>query len=225
MAAARGRFITLEGGEGAGKSTQARRLAAALAALGVDVVLTREPGGSAGAEEIRALLVNGEPGRWSPTAEALLMTAARRDHLERTVWPALAAGRWVVCDRFADSTMVYQGYGPALRDLNGGLAALAGLTRFALGDFAPDLTLVFDLPVETGLARAQSRGTGEDRFERMGLDFHRRLRDGFLAIAAAEPERCAVIDAAQETEAVTAAVLAVLRARLPLPEKTPERSA
>ncbi|HRQ82539.1 MAG TPA: dTMP kinase [Azospirillaceae bacterium] len=206
----RGRFITLEGGEGAGKSTQARRLAEALAARGVDCLLTREPGGSPGAEEIRALLVNGEPGRWSPTTEALLLTAARRDHLERTVQPALAAGRWVVCDRFSDSTLAYQGYGAGLP-----LDDLRTLFRLALGDFMPDLTLVFDLPVDVGLGRATARAGGEDRFERMGRDFHQRLRDGFRAIAAAEPERCAVIDAGADIDAVTADVLAVVSARLP----------
>lgn len=206
----RGRFITLEGGEGAGKSTQARRLAEALAARGVDCLLTREPGGSPGAEEIRALLVNGEPGRWSPTTEALLLTAARRDHLERTVEPALAAGRWVVCDRFSDSTLAYQGYGAGLP-----LDDLRALFRLALGDFRPDLTLVFDLPVDVGLGRATARAGGEDRFERMGRDFHQRLRDGFLAIAAAEPERCAVIDAGADIDAVTAGVLAAVSTRLP----------
>lgn len=205
-----GRFITLEGGEGAGKSTQARRLAEALAARGVDCLLTREPGGSPGAEEIRALLVNGEPGRWSPTTEALLLTAARRDHLERTVRPALAAGRWVVCDRFSDSTLAYQGYGAGVP-----LDDLRALLRLALGGFSPDLTLVFDLPVDVGLARAAARAGGEDRFERMGRDFHQRLRDGFLAIAAAEPERCAVIDAGADIDAVTVDVLAVVSARLP----------
>ena len=210
QAGERGRFITLEGGEGAGKSTQARRLAQALAACGVDCLLTREPGGSPGAEEIRALLVNGEPGRWSAATEALLLTAARRDHLERTVEPALAAGRWVVCDRFSDSTLAYQGYGAGLP-----LDDLRALFRLALGGFSPDLTLVFDLPVDVGLARAAARAGGEDRFERMGRDFHQRLRDGFLAIAAAEPERCAVIDAGADVDTVAADVLAVVRARLP----------
>ena len=209
MATARGRFITLEGGEGAGKSTQIRLLADALAACGKDVVVTREPGGSKGAEEIRALLVSGETGRWGPVTEALLHTAARRDHLERTVWPALAAGRWVVCDRFFDSTMAYQGYGLGLgRDLIGALQATA------LGDFRPDLTLILDLPVESGLARANARRGGEDRYERMDLDFHRRLRDGFLDIAAREPERCAVIDASHPVEAVQASVLDTVTRRL-----------
>jgi thymidylate kinase len=205
----RGRFITLEGGEGAGKSTQIRLLADALAACGKDVVVTREPGGSKGAEEIRALLVSGETGRWGPVTEALLHTAARRDHLERTVWPALDAGSWVICDRFFDSTMAYQGYGLGLgRDLIGALQTTA------LGDFRPDLTLILDLPVEAGLARANARRGGEDRYERMDLDFHRRLRDGFLDIAQREPDRCAVIDAAHPVEAVQAAILDAVTRRL-----------
>lgn len=205
----RGRFITLEGGEGAGKSTQIRLLADALSACGIDVVLTREPGGSQGAEEIRALLVSGETGRWGPVTEALLHTAARRDHLERTVWPALDAGRWVICDRFFDSTMAYQGYGLGLgRDLIGDLQSTA------LGDFRPDLTLILDLPVETGLARASARRGGEDRYERMDVDFHRRLRDGFLDIARREPDRCAVIDAAHPVETVQASILDIVTRRL-----------
>ncbi|HYG90987.1 MAG TPA: dTMP kinase [Azospirillum sp.] len=206
---ARGRFITLEGGEGAGKSTQLRLLADALAACGVEVVVTREPGGSPGAEEIRALLVSGETGRWSGMTEALLHTAARRDHLERTVWPALEAGRWVLCDRFFDSTMAYQGYGLGL-----GREPIEALQRVALGDFRPDLTLILDLPVETGLRRAVERRGGEDRYERMDAAFHGRLRDGFLDIAMREPDRCAVIDAAHPVEVVQAAILDTVTRRL-----------
>ena len=205
----RGRFITLEGGEGAGKSTQIRLLADALIACGKKVVLTREPGGSPGAEEIRNLLVSGETGRWGPVTEALLHTAARRDHLERTVWPALEAGHWVVCDRFLDSTMAYQGYGLGL-----GRELIATLQGAALGDFRPDLTLILDLPVEDGLARAAARRGGEDRYERMDIDFHRRLRDGFLEIAAREPERCVVIDATHPVETVQAAILDSVTRRL-----------
>ncbi|MGY0790112.1 dTMP kinase [Azospirillum argentinense] len=205
----RGRFITLEGGEGAGKTTQIRLLADALIGLGKRVVLTREPGGSPGAEEIRGLLVSGETGRWGPVTEALLHTAARRDHLERTVWPALEAGHWVICDRFFDSTMAYQGYGLGLgRDL------VATLQTTALGDFRPDLTLILDLPVEEGLARAAARRGGEDRYERMDVAFHHRLRDGFLDIAAREPERCVVVDAGHPVEAVQAAILDHVTRRL-----------
>lgn len=208
----RGRFITLEGGEGAGKTTQIRLLADALAAAGAEVALTREPGGSPGAEDIRALLVSGETGRWGPVTEALLHTAARRDHLERTVWPALDAGRWVICDRFFDSTMAYQGYGLGLDR-----ALIETIQRTALGDFRPDLTLILDLPVEVGLARAAARHGAEDRYERMERTFHHRLRDGFLDIARREPERCVVIDAGHPVEAVQAAVLDAVTRRLSLP--------
>lgn len=209
--AAPGKFITLEGGEGAGKSTQQKRLLAALTAASKDALGTREPGGAAGADEIRALLVNGPAERWDATSEALLMVAARRRHLVETVWPALDAGRWVVCDRFADSTTAYQGYGGGLdRD------QLAALHRLIAGDFRPDLTLIFDVPIETGLARAAQRHAGEARFEAKGRDYHERVRQGFLAIAAAEPQRCVVIDASRTVDDVAAAALAALRERLGL---------
>jgi dTMP kinase len=206
---ARGRFITLEGGEGAGKSTQARRLAERLTARGRRVVVTREPGGSRGAEAIRALLVTGETDRWSPVTETLLMYAARRDHIERTIEPALAAGDWVVSDRFADSTRAYQGAG-------GGAPAslIQTLERHVLGETRPDLTLVLDLPVEVGLARAAGRNHAETRFEAKGEAFHQRLREGFLAIARVEADRCAVIDAGQDEGAVEAAIWAAVEARL-----------
>ena len=213
-ATAKGRFITLEGGEGAGKSTQAARLAAALRAHGIETVTTREPGGSPGAEEIRGLLLKrGEAGeeRWSPVTETLLHFAARRDHLERTVWPALERGAWVISDRFADSTIAYQGYGLGFdRDV------IIRLYANVVGAFRPDLTLVLDLPAEAGLARARARSAA-DRYEAMDLAFHRRLREGFLDIAAHDPRRCAVIDAAADEQAVAAAILAVVVERLPVP--------
>ncbi len=209
MAGARGRFITFEGGEGAGKSTQIRLLAEHLRRTGLEVVLTREPGGSPGAEEIRRLLVEGATNRWDGLTEALLNFAARRDHLEKTIRPALAAGQWVLCDRFADSTTAYQGHGHGLD-----LSVIRRLYEVAVGDFRPDLTLVLDLPVEAGLARAHGRGGAEDRYERMGLDFHQRLRGGFLAIAAAEPDRCAVIPALADAETVHQAILQAVAARL-----------
>lgn len=204
----RGVFITFEGGEGSGKSTQAQLLGCALAATGIEVMVTREPGGAPGAEQIRALLVNGETGRWDPMSEALLHYAARREHLRHAVLPALAGGRWVVCDRFADSTMAYQGYGHGL-----GREVIAALHAAVVGDLAPDLTLVLDMPVEAGLARAASRG-GEDRYERMDRTFHQRLREGFLDIANREPRRCAVIDATATVDQVQAAVRGVVRDRL-----------
>jgi dTMP kinase len=205
-----GRFITFEGGEGAGKSTQLRRLAERLRAGGLEVVATREPGGSPGAEAIRELVLNGAADRWSPATETLLMYAARRDHIERVIQPALARGAWVVCDRFADSTRAYQGAGGGTDP-----AFIAALEEHVLGEVRPDLTLIFDLPPQTGLERAQARG-GEMRFESKGLAFHQRLRDGFLAIARAEPERCALIDATGSIEAVEAEVWAAVAARLPV---------
>lgn len=191
----KGRFITLEGGEGAGKSTQVRLLKEALQDRGLDVVLTREPGGSVGAEEIRTLLVNGEVSRWDGMTEALLNFAARRDHLVKTVWPALEKGAWVISDRFADSTIAYQGYGHGL-----GLNKLYDLWDTSIDGFKPDLTFVLDLPVEVGVKRALGRGAGEDRYEKMGMDFHQRLKDGFLEIAKKDADRCRVIDAARAIE-------------------------
>ncbi|MCI0430358.1 MAG: dTMP kinase [Rhodospirillales bacterium] len=207
------RFITFEGGEGAGKSTHVKRLGEAIRALNETVVLTREPGGSEGAEQIRALLVGGAVGRWEPMTEALLHYAARRDHVERTIRPALDAGSWVISDRFADSTMAYQGYGQGV-----GRAWIEALHRAVLGEFAPALTLILDLPVEEGLIRARARGgaAGQDRYERMGTEFHERLRTGFLEIAAREPKRCVVIDARPSIEEVASAIRNAVRARLGL---------
>ncbi|MBX3447131.1 MAG: dTMP kinase [Parvibaculaceae bacterium] len=208
----RGRFITLEGGEGAGKSTQVKRLAAKLEAAGHRVVVTREPGGAPGAEAIRELLVKGDPGRWTARTETLLHFAAREEHLERTIRPALARGDWVISDRFVDSTMAYQGAGQGL-----GGEFIARLRDLVVGADMPDLTLVLDLPPEAGLARAHRRtNDGEDRYERMKLEFHQTLRQAFLDIAKNEPERCAVIDAAQDEDAVAAAIWAVASERLPV---------
>jgi dTMP kinase len=207
-----GFFITFEGGEGAGKSTQLRRLAERLEASGREIVRTREPGGSPGAEAIRALLVTGEADRWSPTTETLLMYAARRDHIERLIRPALARGAIVLCDRFSDSTRAYQGAGGGA-----GRGLIAALESEVLDGLRPDLTVVLDLPAEIGLVRAASRGGGEARFESKGLAFHARLRAGFLAIAASEPQRCAVIDAARDEVTVAAAVWAWVKARLTAP--------
>jgi dTMP kinase len=205
-----GRFITFEGGEGTGKSTQVARLVERLRARPLEVVQTREPGGSQGAEEIRNLALNGDAGRWSPMTETLLMFAARSDHLERTIRPALEAGRWVVCDRFADSSRAYQGVG-------GGAPAafIESLDAAIVGATQPDLTLIFDLPVEVGLERAFGRGLFETRFESKGLEFHGRLRQGFLDIAAAHPERCVVLDADGDQDTVEARVWAAVEARLP----------
>lgn len=202
-------FITFEGGEGAGKSTQIRRLAARLAEAGVQAVTTREPGGSPGAEAIRDLLVNGEVDRWSATTETLLMYAARRDHLERTIRPVLARGGVVLCDRFADSTRAYQG-GAGGADPS----LIAALEAAVIEDCRPDLTLILDMPVEAGLARAGARGGGEARFEAKGLAFHQRLRQAYLDIAAAEPARCVVIDALGDIDGVAGRIWDAVRPRL-----------
>ena len=209
---ARGRFITLEGGEGTGKSTQIKLLAAWLRERGIDVVQTREPGGATGAERIRELLVEGDADRWTPIAETLLHYAARADHLDRTIRPALAAGRWVICDRFADSTTAYQGYGHGVS-----LDVIDSLFKAVVGETAPDLTVILDLPAEQGLQRATGRAGQENRYEQMAVDFHRRLRDGFLAIARRNPQRCAVIDASRALDAVQSDILAEVRRRLGLP--------
>jgi len=206
---ARARFISFEGGEGAGKSTQAKLLRAALESRGHSVLLTREPGGSPGAEEIRKLLVEGEPERWTPLAETLLFLAARADHLTRIIAPALAAGTWVISDRFSDSTFVYQGIARGL-----GMDFVRRLQQTALGDFQPDLTLVLDVNPEDGLARAGKRGAAENRFERFDAGFHGRLRDGFLTIAAQEPQRCAIIDGSGDGDIVASAVWRTVTERL-----------
>lgn len=206
----RGQFITLEGGEGVGKSTQARRLVERLRAHGVGVVQTREPGGSPGAEVIRAIVVSGETERWSSLTEALLMFAARNDHLEHTIRPALDRGDWVVCDRFADSSRAYQGAGGGVPD-----RFIEALDQGVVGDSQPNLTLVFDLPVEIGLDRAFGRGLFETRFESKGLAFHQRLRERFLQIAREHPERCIIIDADGDEDQVFARVWQAVCGRIP----------
>ena len=199
--AARGLFITFEGIDGSGKSTQARRLADALRAEGRDFVLTREPGGSPGAEEIRRLLVEGDPGRWSGETEVLLFTAARRDHLEKTILPALEAGKIVISDRFADSTRVYQG---AAR---GDLRAMVDRLHAEMIELEPDRTYVIDMDAETALGRGLSRKSGEDRFEDMGAAFQAKLRAGFHALADEFPDRCLLIDGARGEDEIAAEIL------------------
>ena len=194
----KGRFITFEGIDGSGKSTQARLLAAFLKATGADIVLTREPGGSPGAEEIRRLLVEGSPDRWSPETEILLFTAARRDHLEKTIEPALARGATVISDRFADSTRVYQG---AAR---GELRGLVDRLHDAVIQREPDLTFVIDMDPAEALRRGLARQSGEDRFEEMGEGFQQRLRAGFVALAEENPERCYLINGARDPDEIAA---------------------
>ncbi len=210
MAVSRGGFfLTFEGADGSGKSTQAKRLAATLQANGADVVLTREPGGSIGAEEIRRLLVEGDPGRWSAETEILLFTAARRDHLERTILPALKRGAIVISDRFADSTRVYQG--AARADLRTTVDTLHTL----MISHEPDLTLVIDIDAKTGLQRGLARNSGEDRFEELGANFQQKLRIGYRALLTDFPDRCLGIDGDNSEDTVAAEILDALKGRLP----------
>lgn len=203
-----GRFITLEGGEGAGKSTLARGMAEVLRARGIEVVLTREPGGAPGADAIRTLLVSGDANRWSAMEEALLFAAARLNHLNQTIRPALARGAWVICDRYYDSTRAYQvaagGLAPAALD------QLNALIEAPM----PDLTFVLDLDPANGLGRSQGKLIGEDRFEKKDAAFHARVRAEFLAIAQREPRRCLVLDASAGVDEVRAKALAALEQRL-----------
>ena len=208
MAVTLGLFISLEGIDGSGKSTQAKGLAAWLQGQGRDPVLTREPGGAPGAEAIRRLLVEGDPDRWSPETEILLFTAARRDHLERTIRPALAAGRDVITDRFADSTRVYQG---ATR---GDLRGLVDDIHARVIGIEPDLTLILDIDPEIALARGLARRSGEDRFEDFGLGFQKKLHEGFRGLAKEAPGRCILIDANRSAEAIAADITAAVAKRL-----------
>jgi dTMP kinase len=215
VARERGCFITLEGGEGAGKSTQAGHLLRNLRNAGIEAIGTREPGGSPGAEILRKVLLSGGVARLGPAAEAILFAAARVDHIDKKIEPALAAGTFVVCDRFADSTRAYQGMRGQLDP-----RFLRALERVTLGDVRPDLTLILDLPAAEGLARAAGRrgvGAAPDRFEREDLQFHESLRAAFLAMATAEPERCAIIDAARAEEDVAHAIFEVVAGRLIAP--------
>lgn len=203
-----GLFITFEGIDGSGKSTQARLLAERLRATGHDVVSTREPGGSTGAEEIRALVLQGDPDRWSAETEILLFTAARRDHMEKTILPALTTSKVVICDRFADSTRLYQGISRG--DLRG---TVDQLHEMMIGR-EPDLTFIIDMDPAKGLARALSRQTADERFEGFGEDLQKKMRDGFLQIAQQNPDRCVVVDGDRDVDAVADDVEALALARL-----------
>lgn len=204
---ARGRFITFEGVDGSGKSTQLRRLAESLRAAGTDVVTTREPGGAPGAEEIRNLVLTGDPGRWSPETEILLFTASRRDHLEKTIQPAIAAGKTVISDRFADSTRIYQG---ATR---GDLRAMVDELHTLMIGTEPDLTFIIDMDPKVALARGLARNSGEDRFEDFGLSFQETVRSGFQALAETYADRCVVINGDRDPDTIAADVLATYQAR------------
>jgi dTMP kinase len=207
----RGRFITFEGGEGTGKSTHSALLAQRLRALGIGVVRTREPGGSPGAEIMRHVLLSGAAKAFGPSAEAILFAAARDDHVRTTIAPALARGHWVICDRFIDSTRVYQGVVGQVDPV-----LIRGLERVTVGDLRPDLTLVLDVPTDMGLARAaKRRGEGEaDRFEGEAIDFHEKLRDAFLLVGTREPDRCVLVDAQAPRSEVAKAIWDIVLKRL-----------
>ena len=204
-----GRFITLEGGEGSGKSTQARLLADFLRGRGVTVVLSREPGGTPEAEAVRALLVTGAADRWTPWAEACLVNAARTEHVARVIRPALAQGDWVICDRFVDSTRAYQGAGKGLADTD-----LLAMHALATGNLWPDQTLVLGLDANEGLARATARGGDEARFERHGAGFHARIAAFFQSLPAQEPERCQAISAEGSVATVAARIAHAVVAKI-----------
>lgn len=206
-----GTFITFEGGEGSGKSTQLSLLFEALQSAGIDCIKTREPGGTPGAEKIRDMLVSGKADRWDAVTETLLFYAARLDHVNKLIKPALASNKTVICDRFADSTIVYQGIGKNLTE-----EYVRTLHQLVLGNFAPDLTLILDIDPAVGLKRAAERKGGEGRFESMDIDFHHRIRTGFLSIAKREPERCIVLDAAQDKNVLHKQIVSAINQRLGL---------
>lgn len=211
----KGIFITLEGGEGTGKSTQIKLLQQALSSAGADVISTREPGGTDQAERIRNLLLQGDSGSFDPMTEALLLFAARREHLVHKIWPAMEKGQWVISDRFADSSRAFQGYGMGLD-----MQVIENLYSLVAGSFQPNLTFIFDIDPQAGLQRSlkrlQAARIDEDRYERMGLPFHRRIRDGFLSIAKNFPDRCVVIDAALDIQTIHGQILGVIQERFGL---------
>ncbi len=212
---ARGKFITLEGGEGAGKSTQAKHLAEFLRKRGIKVVLTREVGGSPAAEEIRKLWLSQDEGYWEPLAELLLIFAARREHLTRTVWPALKRGAWVISDRFVDSSLVYQGN---IKD-EAGADVVKSLYRQIAGDFEPDLTLLLDVPVATSMSRVKKRGGWNDRYQLKAAPFHKKLRSAYLALAKKNAKRIKIIDAGHAEDTVSKDVAAAVSKRFHLKTK------
>jgi dTMP kinase len=200
-----GRFITVEGGEGVGKTTQCTYLLEILREYQVEAILTREPGGSEGADQIRQLLVTGPEDRWDALAETLLLFAARRDHLVRTIMPALEGGIWVICDRFGDSTLAYQGFGHGID-----LKFLKDMSRKVTGDLNPDITFILDAPTKIGIARALKRGGMENRFESLLTEFHEKARLGFKQIAVDEPHRCHVVNATKSINSVKAEIATIL---------------
>ena len=209
------RMIVIDGVDGSGKGVQSHRLVQAFSDAGESVILTREPGGSAAAEEIRQLLVRGEPDKWDAMTELMLMYAARRSHLRDTIWPALEAGSWVVSDRFADSSRAFQGIAGEL-----GLDTVERVHELVVGDFVPSLVLVLDVPESIALERAHRRGDDEDRFEKKGAEYHARVRSAFLQIAGSDPSRYRVIDAGQDMDSVHDDIIGAVNARFSLKLQT-----
>jgi len=204
-------MIVIDGVDGSGKGVQTRRLHQAMLNAGLDCILTREPGGSSAAEDIRELLVNGDPDKWDSMTELLLMVAARRAHLRDTVWPALEEGRWVISDRFADSSRAFQGIAGEL-----GLDVVEQMHQLSIGDFNPTLVLILDIDEEVALARAKARGTGEDRFEKKGQQYHRKVRNAFRSIAESNTERYRLVDASGSIDEVSAQILSLVNERFAL---------
>ncbi len=205
------KMIVIDGVDGSGKGVQTRRLHQAILNAGLECLLTREPGGSAAAEDIRELLVNGDPDKWDSMTELLLMVAARRSHLRDTIWPTLEKGSWVISDRFADSSRAFQGIAGEL-----GLQTVDKLHQLSIGDFTPDFVLILDIDETVALARAEARGTGEDRFEKKGNDYHRKVRNAFRDIAESDTERYKLIDASGSMDEVTAKIIAAVNSRFSL---------
>ena len=204
-------MIVIDGVDGSGKGVQTRRLHQAMVDSGLQCILTREPGGSAAAEDIRELLVNGDPDKWDSMTELLLMVAARRTHLRDTIWPTLEKGSWVISDRFADSSRAFQGIAGEL-----GLETVDKLHQLSIGDFTPDFVLILDIDESVALARAEARGTGEDRFEKKGNDYHRKVRNAFRDIAGSNTERYQLIDASGSMDEVTAKIISAVNTRFTL---------
>jgi len=206
-------FITFEGGEGSGKTTQSAILYRALLQLGVNVVLLREPGGTEGAEQIRHLILKGDGDRWTPRAEALLMSASRAELVQKCLLPYLEKGTWVICDRFTDSTLAYQGFGHNL-----GFESIEGLNKFTVGNLEPDVTFIFQIPPELGLERTASRKEGEDRYERFDLSFHQRVAEGYKEILKRNSSRCVPINALLEIDAISPLILNEIKKRFGIEE-------
>ncbi len=207
----KGFFITFEGGEGAGKSTQIKMLHEYLSNEGIASILTREPGGTKGGEAIRELLLTGEGDKWDPVSEVLLFSAARREHILKEIFPALSRGQWVLCDRFSDSTVAYQGYAYGSKSVS--LEEIDILYRISVGNFYPDLTIVLDIPVEEGLSRVKGRNEAINRFEAKEIEFYEKLRSAYISISKSNPDRCVLIDALRSKEEINSEIISLVKRR------------